>query len=298
MDTKALLASLGKEIRRNTDSLEKESQLARLQEIAAVYDGDDAVIPSMELYELVKNAPQKEKFYTGFSSLDKVTEGFTTSESIFVTGITKHGKTSMCMELSVRLEAQNPLWLSFEERAIDLLRKFFDKTQKFPLFYTPKQNELPNLDWIEKKIVEAKAKFDTKVVFIDHLGFISDAERGREETEASRLERISRAIHSLAVKWDVLIFFMGHLTKIRSDQNPDIENIKGSSAMAQESDLTMILWRKTETISKKVVIGNETNLSLQANRRGQAGNIEFMYKDGRFLEEEWGMEESYEQSRF
>ena len=298
MDTKALLASLGKEIRRNTDSLEKESQLARLQEIAAVYDGDDAVIPSMELYELVKNAPQKEKFYTGFSSLDKVTEGFTTSESIFVTGITKHGKTSMCMELSVRLEAQNPLWLSFEERAIDLLRKFFDKTQKFPLFYTPKQNELPNLDWIEKKIVEAKAKFDTKVVFIDHLGFISDAERGREETEASRLERISRAIHSLAVKWDVLIFFMGHLTKIRSDQNPDIENIKGSSAMAQESDLTMILWRKTETISKKVVIGNETNLSLQANRRGQTGNIEFMYKDGRFLEEEWGMEESYEQSRF
>ena len=298
MDTKALLASLGKEIRRNTDSLEKESQLARLQEIAAVYDGDDAVIPSMELYELVKNAPQKEKFYTGFSSLDKVTEGFTTSESIFVTGITKHGKTSMCMELSVRLEAQNPLWLSFEERAIDLLRKFFDKTQKFPLFYTPKQNELPNLDWIEKKIVEAKAKFDTKVVFIDHLGFISDAERGREETEASRLERISRAIHSLAVKWDVLIFFMGHLTKIRSDQNPDIENIKGSSAMAQESDLTMILWRKTETIRKKVFIGNETNLSLQANRRGQAGNIEFMYKDGRFLEEEWGMEESYEQSRF
>jgi len=291
MDTKALLASLEKEIRRNTDDLQRGEQLVRLQDIAAVYDGDDKVIPSQELFELVKNAPQKAKFLSGFSELDKKMEGFTTGESIFITGITKHGKTSMCMELSVRFEAQNPLWLSFEERAIDLMRKFYEKTNSFPNFFTPKQNEVPNLEWIEKKIVESKAKYDTKVVFIDHIGFIADAERGKDDTEASRLERVSRAIHSLAVKWDILVFLMGHLTKVRSDQNPDIENIKGSSAMAQESDLTIILWRKTSKSSGKVEIGNETNLSLQANRRGQTGNIEYIYKNGRFLEEAWGFEE-------
>lgn len=286
-----LLERLSKEIEANKDEIEKGEQLLRLQEIAREYKGDDRVISSKELFEEVKNTPQKPKFFSGLSLLDKTMEGFVTGESIFLTGITKHGKTSMCMELSVRFEEQNPLWLSFEEKIIDLLRKFYEKTNTMPLFFTPRQNESPNLQWIENKIVEAKAKYDCKVVFIDHIGFVSDAERGKDDTEASRLERISRQIHSLAVKWDVLIVFMGHLNKIRTDQNPDIENIKGSSAMAQESDLTMIVWRKTQRVNGKVVVGDETNLSLQANRRGLTGNIEFVYVKGRFLESEWNHEE-------
>lgn len=298
MDTTKLIQELEKEIRRNTDELERNQQLVRLQDIARNYDGDDRVISSEELYEQLKNAPEKEKFNSGFSTLDTLMEGFTTSESIFLTGITKHGKTSMCMELSVRFKDQNPLWLSFEERPIDLIRKFFERTQTLPHFFTPKQNERPDLEWIEKKIVEAKAKYDCKVVFIDHLGFVSDAEKGKDDTEASRLERISRAIHSLAVKWDVLIFLMGHLTKVKSHENPDIENIKGSSAMAQESDLTMIVWRKTERIGGKVFIGDQTNLSLQANRRGKTGNVQFVFKDGRFLEEAWGLEETNDDQNF
>ncbi|HZE87627.1 MAG TPA: DnaB-like helicase C-terminal domain-containing protein [Methylomirabilota bacterium] len=297
MDTKALLNSLEKEIRNNENSLQQDQQLLRLQSIAAQYEGDDRVISTTELLEEIKNTPIKEKFFSGFKDLDIKMEGFVTGENIFLTGITKHGKTSFCMELSVRFREQNPLWLSFEERAIDLLRKFHSKTGEYPLFFTPRKNERPNLEWIETKIVEAKAKFDSKVVFIDHIGFLSDAERGKDDTEASRLERISRTIHSLAVKWDVLIFLMGHLTKVRSDQNPDIENIKGSSAMAQESDLTMLIWRKTHREGEKVIIENVTNLSLQANRRGQTGNIEFIYRGGHFLEETWDLpanEESWQ----
>lgn len=295
MNTQELLKSLEIEIRQESDELVRSEALMRLKEIASTYEGNDRVISSEELVEIVKNTPEKPKFYTGFSNLDSLMDGFVTGESIFLTGITKHGKTSMCMEFSVRWADQHPLWLSFEEKPIDLLRKFHSKTDIFPLFFTPKQNEIPNLEWIEKKIVEAKAKYDSKVVFIDHIGFVADAERGRDDTEASRLERISRAIHGLAAKWDVLIILMGHLTKVRSDQQPDIENIKGSSAMAQESDLTMIVWRKTERVGGKVFIGDETNLSLQANRRGSAGNVEFKYEKGRFHEHEWGMVEPEEE---
>lgn len=291
MTNKELIAALEKDIKREKATLETNEQLARLAEVAKTYEGDDRVISSKELMEEFKNQPVKEKFYSGFSFLDKKVDGWTTGESIFLTGITKHGKTSFCMELSVRFTDQAPLWLSFEEKAIDLMRKFYDKTQTFPHFFTPRQNEQPNLDWVEKKIIEARVKYNTKVVFIDHIGFLSDAERGKDDTEASRLERISRGIHALAVKWDVLIFLMGHLTKVRSDQNPDIESIKGSSAMAQESDLTMLVWRKTERVGGRIEIGNETNVSLQANRRGQTGNIGFVYETGRFLESDWTREE-------
>lgn len=280
----ALIKSLEKEIRREKDSIQKEEALIRLQDIAKVYEGDDRVVSSEELWEEVKNTPKKPTFASGFVALDSLMEGFVTGESIFLTGITKHGKTSICMELSTRFKDQNPLWLSFEEKTIDLLRKFMERTKILPHLFTPRQNEAPNLEWIESKIVEAKAKYDSKVVFIDHIGFISDAEKGKDDMEASRLERISRAIHSIAVKWDVLIFLMGHLTKVRVDQNPDIENIKGSSAMAQESDLTMIVWRDTKRENGKIVIGQGTNLSLQANRRGKTGNVSFWYESGRFNE--------------
>lgn len=285
-----LIQALEADIKREKATLATNEQLARLAEVAKTYAGDDRVVSSEELFEEVKKQPVKAKFFSGFSFLDKKVDGWTTGESIFLTGITKHGKTSFCMELSVRFADQAPLWLSFEEKAIDLMRKFYDKTQTFPHFFTPRQNESPNLDWVERKIVEAKVKYDSKVVFIDHIGFLSDAERGKDDTEASRLERISRAIHALAVKWDVLIFLMGHLTKVRSDQNPDIESIKGSSAMAQESDLTMLVWRKTERVAGRIEIGNETNVSLQANRRGQTGNIGFVYENGRFLESDWTRE--------
>lgn len=287
MNAQKIIADIEAEIRRETESLERNEQLLRLQKLAREYDGDDRVISSEELLEEIKHQPLKEKFYSGFTSLDSKMDGFTTGESIFFTGITKHGKTSMCMELSVRFAEQNPLWLSFEEKPIDLIRKFQEKTGTYPKFFTPRQNEITNLEWVEKKIVEAKAKFNSKVVFIDHIGFVSDAERGKDDTEASRLERISRAVHSLAVKWDVLIFLLGHLTKVSVSQNPDIENIKGSSAMAQEADLTMIVWRRTQRVMGKIEIGNETNLSLQANRRGQTGNVEFVYESGRFLESAW-----------
>lgn len=289
-----LLKQLEQEIRSVQNEVEQQEQLLRLQEIARIYEGDDRVVSSEELMALIAAQPEKEKFYTGFTTLDAKMKGWCVGESIFLTGITKHGKTSMCMELSVRLEAQNPLWLSFEEKAIDLLRKFHAKSGTLPKFFTPRQNEVPNLKWIEAKIVEAKAKYNSKVVFIDHIGFVSDAERGRDDTEASRLERISRAVHSLAVKWDVLIFLLGHLKQVKLDQHPDLESIKGSSAMAQEADTTIILWRKTEKKKGKVEIGNLVNLSIQANRRGDPGNVGFRYDNGRYLEEAWDADEQFD----
>ena len=56
----------------------------------------------------------------------------------------------------------------------------------------------------------------------------------------------------------------------------------------------MLLWRKTTRNNGKLEITNETNLSVQANRRtGKTGNVQFIYQNGRYLEEQWGVEENY-----
>lgn len=287
MDDNSIFLELEAEIKKERDALEKDAQLKRLQDMLATYNGDDRIISSDDLYEEVRKMKPREKFYTGLKGFDKLMEGLVTGESIFVSGITKHGKTSVCMELSVRLKEQHPLWLSFEEKPVELIRKFFERTGEIPHFFTPRQNEKKTLEWIEKKIIEAKVKYNTKVVFLDHIGFIKDDEMRPGELESSCYERISRTIHSLAVKWDVLFFHLGHLTKVAPTLQPDLENIKGSSAMAQEADVTILIWRKTSREGGKIVIGNETNLSIQANRRGGAGNVELLYQDGRFNEIDW-----------
>jgi len=287
----ATLTALEKEIQKEKETASKNEALARIKEMMRSYSGDDRIVSSDSLFDEMGKMKPREKFYTGIKSLDKMMQGFVTGESIFVSGITKHGKTSACLELSVRLKDQNPLWLSFEEKPIELIRKFHERTGEIPHFFTPKQNEKKTLEWVENKIIEAKVKYNSKVVFLDHIGFIKDDEIRPGELEASCYERISRAIHSLATKWDVLFFHLGHLKMVAITQHPDLESIKGSSAMAQEADVTILIWRKTTREGGKIIIGNETNLSIQANRRGGTGNVELIYQDGRFHEIDWERDE-------
>lgn len=298
MNTKELIDSLKKEIQREKASVEQESALLRLQEIARVYDGEDKIISSLELAEKIKNAPPERKIMSGFPELDAILDGFRERQLIVLSGITKHGKTTMAVEFTVRLKDERPMWLPFEEPAIDLIRKFTERNEEPPFFYTPETMKGNNLEWIEQKIVEAKAKHDCKIIFIDHLGFIQDSERANgDENMAYKIERIVRSLKKLAVKWNVTIFLLAHLTKTKLDTNPTFDDLKGSSAIAQEADTVMLMWRKTKREKKELVITNETNLSVQANRRtGRTGNVQFMYQNGRFVETEWKNAEATEES--
>lgn len=289
MEIDKLIASLGEEIKQEQVGQEQAEALVRLQEVALIYEGDDRVISSLELLEQIKKAPPERKIFTGFEEVDNLLDGFRESQLIVLSGITKHGKTTMAVEFTVRLRKENPLWLSFEEPAIDLVRKFEERNQEPPFFFTPQKMLGNNLDWIEKKIIEARAKFDSKVVFIDHLGFIQDNEKARHDENMSyKIERIVRSLKQLAIKWKVVIVLLCHLTKTRIDTNPSFDDLKGSSAIAQEADTVMLLWRQTKRKEGKILITNETNLSIQANRRtGRTGNVKFIYEDGRFKENEW-----------
>ena len=71
--------------------------------------------------------------------------------------------------------------------------------------------------------------------------------------------------------------------------SPTLEDLRDSSFIAQEADTVMMLWRKTHRDEDgELVIGNETLLSVQANRRtGSTGNVKLIFHNGRFLEKEW-----------
>lgn len=280
---KKIIDDIALELKNIQDETEKAKKIAALTEMYRNYMGEDKVISSLDLAKEMGTRPPIVKIHSGIKELDEILGGFTKKQLVALSGITKHGKTSFAVELTCRLRDQNPLFLPFEEPAEELIQKFMDRGQEIPLFFTPEKmvrNTKSCLEWIEKKIIESKAKYGTEVVFIDQLSFIVPF--GIERYDLV----IQEAMHQLklmAKNWNVLIFILCHLKKIKIDTNPDLEDLKDSASIAQVADTVIFMWRKTERINGEVVIGNETNVSVQANRRtGKTGNIKLVFDKGRF----------------
>jgi len=197
----------------------------------------------------------------------------------------------MAIELTIRLKEENPLWFPFEEPATELILKFHERNQPPPLFYTPLTIINGTLLWIEKKIIEAKVKHNAQIVFIDHLHFLTKP----SQNMAQEIGALVREIKKLAVKWKVVIFLLAHLRKTQLDKNPDFEDLKDSSSIAQEADTVIFIWRETKRENGEIQITNKTNLSVQANRKtGKTGNVKMIYENGRFRECDWTHNEEIE----
>lgn len=286
MKIQEFISRLENEIKKTKDSHEQANQLSRLKAIMEKYNGQDKLISSFELAEKIKTRPEELKIMSGWSGLDSILKGFRLKQLITIAAPTKSGKSSFCVDLTGRLKEYNPLWFPFEEGAEELIQKFLDRNEQPPLFYTPETTKVNNLDWIEEKIIEAIAKFDSKIVFIDHLHFIVPFSQERQDL---KIGETMRALKGLAKKWDIVIFLIAHLKKTKLDTHPDLEDLRDSSFVAQESDTVIMIWRQTEKGKKgEVVITDNVNVSVQANRRtGKTGNIKMIYDNGKFIEKEW-----------
>lgn len=284
------LNSLETEVESIEDQQKKLEAQVRLEEALAQYQGEDKLISSLEILERIKTQPEEEKFMTGIAGLDLILKGFRKNQLIVLAAPTKSGKTQMCVELTIRMPDTNPVWIPFEESAEELVRKFHDRGEQPPLFYTPQTILGNTTEWIEKRIIEGKVKYGSKLFFIDHLHFIVPFTSDRLDT---RIGQVMRALKTIAKKNGVIIVLVAHLKKTNMTVSPNLEDLRDSSFIAQEADTVMMMWRKTKRNDDgDMEITNDTLLSVQANRReGSTGNIKLTYKDGRYLEQDWKHDE-------
>lgn len=276
------IRQLEKEIKQTADEEMQAEQLLRLQEVAAAYNGEDKLVSSFEIAERMQTRPTPKFFKTGFAGLDKILGGFLPKQLIVISAATKSGKTSFCIDITARLKEYHPVWLPFEESAEELIQKFLDRQEQPPLFYSPERMTGNTLMWVEKKIIEAKAKFDSKVCFIDHLHFIVPFSAERQDLA---IGQAMRELKRMAKQWNIVVVLIAHLKKTKMDTQPDLEDLRDSSFIAQEADTVLMLWRQTKREQGQVVITNNVNVSVQANRRtGRTGNVQMVFENGRFLE--------------
>lgn len=289
------IENLIKQIETKAKATKEEAQsaegLAKLQEVAAHYSGEDELVWSHDLVKELKDQPKKKMHPTNISLLDEVLGGFKEEQLITVSGSSGHGKSAFGMFLIEQMRDTNPVMIPIEQSNEELIEQRQENGYSVPEFLSPRKLAgRVTVDWIEERIIEGIAKYNTKMVVIDHLGYIDDfgdSQQYKKENLAYRIEMIMKGLKSVAKRWGIVIVLLVHISQADEGNPPSTKDLKNSSAILQESDTVMLLWRKNYIENKVRIYQNETMVSVQKNRRtGKNKNIglKFDSDTGRYQE--------------
>jgi len=236
------------------------------------YEGEDKIITSYEMQEIVSNHKFLFKVRSKIPTLDKLIGGFVPGELIAVSGITKNGKSLFSQTLTKNFHDQQvfSLWFSFELPPQQFLSCFDD----LPLIYMPKILKAANLDWLIERIMESLQKYRTRIIFLDHLHYIVDMARTRNPS--IEIGTVIRKLKLLAVRENLIIFLMCHTKKGKEG----FGEIRDSSFVEQESDAAFMIKRFPD-------IGDNV-ACLQVNQHRRTGVMQkkvWLAKVGNFLVE-------------
>jgi len=266
------------EINREIDFWEKYDEML---EAFRFYKGVDEVKVSTTLQKYLSTLPKPEAIETKIPSLNKITGGFCEGELVIISGPTGQGKTSLvCSLISDFAEKDTgSLLLSYEVGVRDILSKFGVVT---PLFYLPQQVVPSNLIWLEQRIWEAKAKYDVKAVFVDHLHFLMGmADLAKAKSTSILVGQIMRDLKLMALRTKTTMFLVSHVTKVDTRQEPSINDLRDSSFVGQEADIVLIVWRE----KRREGYGDISFLKVDKNRRlGTLSKVALILQGGRFRE--------------
>ena len=220
------------------------SKLAERELNLSEYQGEDRIVSSHELAkELDKiNLPQVK---VGIPSMDRILNGVEAGELIVVTGPSGEGKTTFLMSLTQNLAEKNinSAWFTLEVTPKQFLAKLMHRGG-LPLFYLPAKNLENHIVWLEERIVEAKVKFDTKVVFIDHIHQIFSLARIQSNISLEIGDLVGK-IKDIALRENLTIFLIAHCKDdpMTPTREPRKEDIRDSGLISRLADTIIGVWR-------------------------------------------------------
>ncbi len=254
------------------DHHEKEKKLL-------AYDKDDRVILAFDkLKELKEAGAPRLCISTGLPSLDAAIGGFYTGQMIVVSGVSGHGKTTLCQSFtqSMVIEQVRSLWFSYEVDERDFLEQFNPLALHY--FYLPRKLAGKALTWLEDRILEAKLKFGICAVFIDHLHRLLSLDK----TSHFSLDigYIVSNLKAMAIRHSIVLFLVCHTKQAKPDAELGLGDIRDSSFIEQEADEVLYVWR-----SKRE---NHSIVKVAKNRKKGVIDvkIELKYEDGIYYEPE------------
>lgn len=274
----------------------KPEEIRKMEEELVHYGGEDRIVSSHELLEFVEEN-QMAAYSTGVPSIDRILNGVEPGEMIIVSGPTGEGKTTLLMSITKNMAEQNitSLWFTLEVTP----RSFIQKMKKgcgdnMPLFYMPNRNTDNQLDWIEKRIIEAKVKQDVKVVFIDHIHQMFSLHKANGGSISLEIGDMTGRIKQMAIDHHLIIFLIAH-TRDNADKpnaEPRKEEIRDSGLISRLADAILMVWRikngdyeKSRRPQDLSEDDTQSKVRIVKNRReGKLGTLLMDHKDGLLTE--------------
>jgi len=280
-------------------NLTKEAKLDAFKSLVNELELDDDTIPQFEIkpikdyipraLERLNNPELFDGVRTGYNDLDNLIGGFADEELVVVGGGTGRGKSQFvqCIMMNQVLQNNPILFVTLEMSQIETTIRFMRmiKTKcdsevlpELPIFFYA--GDLINLKILDEAIRQGKEQ-GIKVVFIDHLHFFSRS----TENSAQEIGLITREIKLMARKYKIPIVLVSHIRKLTTASSmPDLDDLKDSSAIAQDADTVLMVNRDIDTTDKHE---QRTMMVRTAkNRRtGKLGFSAYYLDDNYYLEE-------------
>ena len=216
-----------------------------------IYEGKDKVVKWQD-YVTARGEAKKTitKFETGFAELDSVLDCVTTGEVMVISGLTGNGKTLFAKTLIRNLSGQNIpcLVLSYEVMTEEFLRPFQEDNLLGSIFYVPMELKTGFVPWVEEKVIEARLKYNNKVILIDHLHYVVDM---KTDKMTQNIGAAMRCLKEIAIKHNQTVVVIAHQEKLKDDKEPGIETLRDSSFVGQEADVVIIVHRIPDSKPEK-----------------------------------------------
>lgn len=209
---------------------------------------------------------------SGFPSIDKLTLGLVGGELIIVAGPTSRGKTLLSMNIANNIAklGGRVLFVTLEMTHAELTSRYMYAnggwdTEEFAIVSANtifQQND--ELDWqdIDGLIQNAKEQLDVDLVVIDHLHYFT-----RElQNVAEDLGRITKEFKKNAIRYDIPIILISHIRKLGKDEELSGDSLRGSSLIAQDADIVLMVNRDPETNAMGIMIDKNRNRGKLSDR--------------------------------
>lgn len=239
---------------------------------------------------------------TGFKKLDEcILGGVRGGDLVLLSGLSKHGKSQISLQMTKSFSDQAipVLWFTFEMPVATLKWRFKNMYRKDKYYdesdllcYMPKKNVSDKVEWLEDRILDANKKFQTQIVIVDNLDFLT-IEQKYGDDKLTMQKRIVGMLKRIALELDVVVILNVHVAKLPQGQKrPKMSNIYGASETYKLADLILFVFRKQEQEELEsrnsqggVGFSSESELIIDGNRlTGMNRIINLDFRDDNFTE--------------
>jgi replicative DNA helicase len=191
---------------------------------------------------------------TGFPSVDNLTKGLVGGELVVVAGKTSQGKTTFATNIASHVAAAGRpvLFVTMEMSHSELTSRYmhlyggltanYHTASTLTLF---QKNDELNWQDVDGLVATAVSEMNVQLVIIDHLHYFT-----RELTNvAEDLGRITKELKKNAIRHNLPIILISHVRK-GGEAAATMEDLRGSSYIAQDADIVLMVGRDPKNPSK------------------------------------------------